>query len=178
MKKISQIINETFIVLIPKVNQPQNFNHFIPISLCNFAYKIVATILAGKLSKVLDKIISPNQSAFVKGRWIAENTAFAQEIVHKVQNHKGKKGLMIIKMDLKKAYDQLEWNFLDKTLDVWGFSKDFRWMIRSCVSLVRFSLLLNGSIYGSFHLERSLCRGDPLSPLLFILCSEIFLKCY
>lgn len=102
-KRIPQSSNETSIVLIPKINQPKNFNHFRPISLCNFIYKIVAKILLGRLSKVMDKIVSPNQGAFVKGRWIADNTVVAQEIIHKVQNHKGRKGLMLIKIDLKKA---------------------------------------------------------------------------
>ncbi|XP_060670961.1 uncharacterized protein LOC132800728 [Ziziphus jujuba] len=99
-----------------------NFNQFRSISLYNFVYKIVAKILAGRLSKVLDKLISPNQGAFIKGRWIAENFVVAQEIVHKVRTHKGKKDLMIIKMDLKKVYDSLEWSFIDKALEAWVFS--------------------------------------------------------
>lgn len=118
LKRIPYLVNNTFIVLIPKVNHPQNFNHFRPISLCNFTYKIVAKIIAQRLSKLVDKIISPNQGAFVKGRWIAKNTVIAQEVIHKIRSHKGKKGLMAIKIDLKKAYDHLEWSFIDKALEV------------------------------------------------------------
>ncbi|KAH7515208.1 hypothetical protein FEM48_Zijuj10G0002700 [Ziziphus jujuba var. spinosa] len=83
---------------------------------------------------------------------------------------------MIIKIDLKKAYDRLEWSFIDKALEVWGFSMDFWWMIRSCVSSVNFSLLLNGTICGSFKPERGIHEGDPLSPSLFILCFEFLTR--
>lgn len=99
---------------------------------------------------MIDKIVSLNQEAFVKGRWIAENIVVVQEVIHKVQTYKGKKGLMIIKIDLKKAYDHLEWSFLHKALEAWGFSMEFCWMICSCVSSVRLPTLLNGNITGSF----------------------------
>ncbi|KAH7516409.1 hypothetical protein FEM48_Zijuj10G0132300 [Ziziphus jujuba var. spinosa] len=89
-----------------------------------------------------EKIISSNQEAFIKGRWIAENTVIAQEVIHKVRSHKGKKGLMVIKIDLKKPYDHLEWRFIYKALEAWGFSSEFRWMIQSCVSSASFFLLL------------------------------------
>lgn len=69
--------NKTFITLIPKMDYILNFNHFHPISLCSFYYKVVANILASRLSNTIDKLISPNQGAFVKGRWIIENTVIA-----------------------------------------------------------------------------------------------------
>lgn len=80
-------------------------------------YKIIAKILAGRLSNVIDKIISPNQGAFIRGRWIVKNTVTAQEIVHKIHSHKGKKGLMLINIDLKKVFDRMEWGFIDKSLE-------------------------------------------------------------
>lgn len=75
--RIPDAINKTFLVLIPKTNKAFNFNHFQPISLCNFAYKVVAKIIAHRLGGVLEKLVSPNQSVFVKGRWIAENFVIA-----------------------------------------------------------------------------------------------------
>lgn len=67
----------------------------------------------------------------------------------------------------------MEWGFIDKSLEAWVFSLDVRWLIRSCISSVCFSLMLNGSICGHFSPKRGLKQGDPLFPILFILCSEI-----
>ena len=72
----------------------------------------------------LNRFISPNQGAFVKGRWIAKNTIVTQEIVHKIKSHKGANGLLLMKLDMKKAYDRFEWGFVDKVLAAWGFFED------------------------------------------------------
>lgn len=110
------LLNRTLIVLITKTKNPSTFNHFRLISLCNFVYKIVVKILAARLRMYLGKIISPNQGAFVEGKWIAENTIVMQEMVHKVKSYKGKKGLMVAQVDIRKAYDSLKWGFLDLSL--------------------------------------------------------------
>lgn len=77
--------NRMFLVLIPKVSQPTGFHQFRPISLCNFSYKVIANIIAVRLASLLGKLISLNQGAFVKGKWIPENTVIAQEIIHKLK---------------------------------------------------------------------------------------------
>lgn len=107
-KRMAPGMNKTFLVLIPKTKYASHFNHFSSISLCNFCYKVVSRILANRLRKYLKRIVSPNQGAFVEGRWIAENTIIAQELVHKVKKHQGKQGLLLMKIDLQKAYDSLE----------------------------------------------------------------------
>lgn len=58
----------------------------------------------------------------MEGRWIAENTVLAQELVHKLRKHKGKNGLMLLKLDLKKDFNRLEWAFMNRALSAWGFS--------------------------------------------------------
>ena len=75
---------------------------------------------------------------------LAENSIIAQELVHKIKSHKGKNGLLLMKIDLKKAYDRLEWSFVDRSLSAWGFSEDFRRIILNCLSSVEYSLLING----------------------------------
>lgn len=106
------------------------------------------------------------------GRWIGENSVLAHELVHKVRSHRGKNGLMLLKIDMKKAFDILEWNFINWVLRLWGFSEDFRKLIFSCSSSIEFTLLLNGGKVGSFSPQRGLRQGDPLSPYLFILSLE------
>lgn len=83
--KIPKAVNKTFIVLIRKTEKASNFNHFWPISLCNFAYKVVAKILATKLNEDVDKLVSPNERAFVRRMWIAENSVLGHEVMHKVK---------------------------------------------------------------------------------------------
>lgn len=86
--RILAMANRSFIVLIPKNDMTNNFNHFRPISLCNFTYKVITKILASRLSRISERLISPNQIAFVKMRWIAENTVLAQKVVHCIKKHK------------------------------------------------------------------------------------------
>lgn len=83
----------------------------------SYTFKVVSKILANKLHHFLLQIISPNQGAFVEGRWIEENTMITQELVSKVKKHRGGNGHMLIKMDMKKTYDRLEWEFVDKFLE-------------------------------------------------------------
>lgn len=166
-------VNKTFIVLLQKSKPAKNFNHYRPTSLCNFSYKIVSKLIVNRMKTLLPRIISPNQGTFVEGQWIAENTVVAQELAHKVRKHKGKNGLMLVKLDLKKAYDCLEWGFVDKALETWGFSSEVRRLIFNCISSVEYEILVNGSSVGKVEPARGLRQGDPLSPYLFILCAEV-----
>jgi hypothetical protein len=83
-------------------------NQFRPISLTNFNYRIVSKILATRLKPFLNKIVSPNQFAFLKGRLIHENSILAHEIFHSMKNKKGNGGPMAIKLDMEKAFDFME----------------------------------------------------------------------
>lgn len=169
-------LNQTFIVLISKKEGASNFNQFRPISLCNVSYKVISKILANRIRQVLDKLISPFQSAFISGRWIAENSVLAQEIMTTLKRKIGKGGLMGLKLDMSKAYDHIEWTFLHKVLLSNGFNDKFCKLIMFCLSSVFFSILLNGSPLKSFKSECGLRQGDPLSPYLFNLCSEVLTK--
>jgi hypothetical protein len=104
----------TNIALIPKVDNPSTVNQFRPISLTNFNYKIISKILSNWLKPLLHKIVSPMQSAFLKGRSIHDNTILAHEVFHSMKRKRGNGGLMALKLDMEKAFDFMEWNFLLK----------------------------------------------------------------
>ena len=105
-------VNNSFIVLIPKSQSPTSFNHYRPISLCNVVYKIITKLLVSRLRNILHKLISPTQAAFIPRRWIAKNQVIVHEMLHSFKTRKVKSRLMVIKIDLQKAYDRVNWNFL------------------------------------------------------------------
>jgi len=79
-------VNETAIVLIPKIPYPESLTDFRPISLCNVLYKVVSKCLVNHLHPLLQDIISPSQSAFIPGRMITDNAIIAFECLHAIQN--------------------------------------------------------------------------------------------
>ena len=123
-------------------------------------------------------MISPFQSAFIPGRWIAENTILVREVLDTMRKSKKKKGLVGIKMDMSKAYDKMEWSFIFKVLKNFGMSNKMIDIIRRCVCSASSAILLNGSPPTALKLERGLRQGDPLSPYLFIIASEVLSRLF
>src|SRR3954470_1581141 len=130
-------LNDTSITLIPKVRHPQNISQYRPIALCPVLYKLAAKAVTNRMRLCMDDIISEEQSAFVPGRLITDNVLVAYESVHTMKRRKkGKNYSCAIKLDMMKAYDRVEWHFLEATLLRLGFSARFVRLVMKCVSSV------------------------------------------
>nr|KYP53716.1 Retrovirus-related Pol polyprotein LINE-1 [Cajanus cajan] len=109
---INLTLVETLIVPIPKVDHPQHLKDFCPISLYNVLFKTISKVLVHRIRPYLDEFIGPLQSSFILGRGTSDNALIAQEIIHCMHKKKSKAGHIIFKIDFKKAYDKINWDFL------------------------------------------------------------------
>ncbi|GAU49947.1 hypothetical protein TSUD_408420 [Trifolium subterraneum] len=139
-----------------EVDVPLGIGDFRPISLVGSLYKLVAKVLAGRLSTVMEKLISPNQSAFIKGRQLVDGVVAVNEIIDFAR--KSKRSCLIFKVDFEKAYDSVSWSYLDYMLVRFGFGAKWRSWIRTCVFSGNLSVLgLSGAIRNAE--ERNLFTG-------------------
>jgi hypothetical protein len=163
-------LNASFIALIPKKVGSMDLKDFRPISLVGVVYKLIAKVLVNRLKMVLGKIISETQNAFVKGRQIMDSVLIGNECIDS-RLRSGIPGLLL-KLDLEKAYDHVNWEFLLHLLQKCGFGEKLRDWIGFCISSVRYSVLVNDEPVGFFSSSRGIRQGDPLSPLLFVIIME------
>ncbi|XVF22870.1 hypothetical protein REPUB_Repub12eG0208500 [Reevesia pubescens] len=165
-------VSKVLISLIPKVDHPKTLSQLRPISLCNVSVKLISKIIVSRLRPFLGDIIHPTQSSFVHGRSSTDNIVVLQEAVHSLNKMKGAKGGLIMKVDLEKAYDRVNWDFLRWVLMDLGLPSSLIALIMYCITSTTMSILWNGDTTDAFKPTRGLRQGDPLSPYLFVLCLQ------
>ncbi|GKU98552.1 hypothetical protein SLEP1_g11544 [Rubroshorea leprosula] len=168
--KLVRGLNTSFVVLVPKVENPVRIEEYRPISLVGAMYKILAKLLANRLKKVLENLIGEQQMAFLKGRQLMDGIVIANEVIDEAK--KKKKKAFLFKIDFEKAFDKVSWSFLDHMMQKMGFCVKWRLWIQECLRSSLVSILVNGSPSRQFKVSRGLRQGDPLSPLLFLIVAE------
>lgn len=141
-------LNTTLIAIIPKVDNPSSFSDFHSIALCTTLYKIFTKGILVRLSRLLPWIVSLEEGGFVPHRETSEGVIVAHEILHSISQQKV--STMILKLDMLKAYDHVNWQSLVVVLYHLGFSHCWVKWVFSCISSTYFSVLINGSPSGFF----------------------------
>lgn len=117
--RLVRVSNCSFIVLIPKKENPRKIGDYRPISLIGCMYKVLAKLLANRLKRIIHLVISGSQSAFIADRHILDGILVANEVVDEAKRKK--KETMLFKVDFEKAYDSVQWDYLDFVMQKMGF---------------------------------------------------------
>ena len=148
------------LTLIPKEPDAVTIQKFRPIALTNCSFKIFSKCVTNRLGVVCEKLISPNQTTFIRGRFILESVVAAHEIIHEVF-HSSQSGF-IFKLDYEKAYDRVDRGFLLKMLESRGFGRKFLYLIRSLLDQGSVGVRIN-DVNSSFFIAS---RGETWRPCI------------
>ena len=163
---------EAILTLLPKPNKDLRLlKNWRPISLHNTDYKILTKLLANRLQKVINNIVSEDQSGYIKGRFIGENIRTVLDVIEYC-SQRTKSGILLF-LDFEKAFDTVSWDFLFKTLDYFNFGDNFKKWISIIYNKPRATVLNNGHATNFFPISRGIRQGCPISALLFLLVVEI-----
>ena len=154
------------ISVVPKKRKNRLYlENWRPISLLNIDYKIAAKTIAGRISNLLPKLFSEDQTGYIKGRYIGQNIRMIKDIL--------RVSSLAIFIGFKKAFDSVDWNFLSNTLEAFNFGPQLKRWITTFYNGCSSCVINNGHASEFFSLQRGVRQGCPLSGILFTLCAEI-----
>ena len=174
--KLLKQINTTTLTLIPQKQNPSSVTEYRPMACCNVIYKIIAKIICVRLKTALNSLVDQRQAAFLEGRNILHNVLICQDLM-KHYRMKGITPWLALKVDIKKAYDALNWDFIENMMKTLSFPRQFIIWVMQARRTVKYSISVNGGSFGFFEDKSGLRQGDPISPLIFVMCMEYLIRC-
>ena len=160
------------ITLVPKEDSGlSDLSNWRPITLLNLDYKITSKVIAKRIQKILPRIIHPDQTGFVKGRYIGQNIRLINDIMEHTKLH-NIPGILLL-LDFRKAFDKIEWSFIQNTLNFLKIGDGIKRSVSTFYTGPESAALNNGFSTNYFQLSRGVRQGCPLSLCLFILAAEI-----
>lgn len=162
---------------MPKIVNASQVKDFRPIACYSIVHKLISKILISRLQGVITEVVSDCQSGFIPRRYIADNILLSTELI-KGYSRAHISPRCVLKIDLKKTYESIEWFFLETVMQEFGFPGFYIKWVMAC--LYNYSHLLNvnhGLPTPSFQAKKGPRQGDPISPFLFVLGMEYMSRC-
>ena len=167
--------NSTAITLIPKVTGADSLSQFRPVACCTTIYKVITRLISSRLKLFIDQAVQANQVGFIKGRLLCENVLLASELVDNFQAE-GETTRGCLQVDISKAYDNVNWEFLINILKAIDLPPVFINWIWVCISSPSYSIAFNGELIGYFQGRKGIRQGDPMSSHLFVIVMDVLAK--
>jgi hypothetical protein len=147
-------LNFGIITLLPKNKEARQIQQYRPICLLNVSFKVFTKVMTNRIALVAQKVIRPSQTAFLKGRNIMEGAIILYETLHEM--HRKKLDGVILKLDFEKAYDKVDWKFLQQTMRMKGFSERWCKWIEQIVTGGSVAVKVNDEIGNFFQTKKGL----------------------
>ena len=171
-RELSITQKEGIITCIPKGTKSKKYlKNWRPISLLNVSYKIASGCIANRIKHVLPIIIDFDQTGFMEDRFMGDNIRIIYDILSFGIEQK-KTGLLLL-IDFEKAFDSIAWSFIRKSFVYFNFKNDIIQWIETFYNNIKSTVIVNGNPTSWFPVERGCRQGDPISPYIFLVCSEI-----